>query len=152
MALCKGRSRAVVAVLFILAGVGLLAASQSDSSRPTVVIHVTSGPENLVAIERAYQMARAGLKEQRNVVLYFSQGGTQTAVRRFPREMRIDARSSYWQRFQDLIHEGARPVICGDSASLLGIQDGEFFQNTEITNDDRAIYRIKGTRATVWTF
>jgi len=146
----------IICVFTIVLGTVLVAGSDGRTSveprQATVVIHITSGPDQILAIERAYEMARGAILEGRRVVLFFGQAGTQVAVRRFPPELRIDQAPPQWQQLKKLVELGARPVVCGESAHLFGIRDAEFIPESEITNNDRSIFRISGPNATVWTF
>ncbi len=147
---------AIMCIFTLVLGTVLVAGSDdrasSEARQPTVVIHIASGPDQILAVERAYEMARGAMLEGRRVVIFFSQAGTQVAVRRYPPELRIDQAPPQWQQLKKLVELGARPVVCGESAHLFGIRDAEFFPDAEITNNDRAIFRISGVNATVWTF
>jgi predicted peroxiredoxin len=149
----------VVTVLFLFTiGAGLSWASQQrpaeqQSTTPqSVVIHITSGPDDIFSIMTALHLAEDARALGKRTIIMFSKAGARVPMVSTGWELRIGDEPPVRDILIDLQRRGVELIVCDFSARTLGIYDQEFLNGTFIANTNETLLRRMGTNAAVFTF
>jgi predicted peroxiredoxin len=143
---------AVLASIALMIGAAQQRAAAPTPTKPAVVIQFTSGPDDVFALTAGLGLAEDAVKDGRRVILFFSKGGARIPMRSLSFDLRIGHDQPVRQRLLALQQHGARLIICGHSAQLLGIYDAEFLDDTFIAETNRALLARMGDNAVVFTY
>lgn len=151
-------------IAFALAGVLLLGGGLAWSSQQqvsltarsapaqTIVIHITSGPDDLFGIMNGLHMAEDARNLGRRVIIMFSKGGARVPMVNTGWELRMGEQRPVRDILIELQDRGVDLIVCDFSATTLGIRDAEFISGTFIANTNETLLKRMGGNATVFTF
>jgi predicted peroxiredoxin len=146
----------IATILLVTAALSGAAAPQLESvtRSPTVVIQLTSGQDDMLALSSALRFAEDARDMGRTVILFFTKAGVRVPLLTMSPDLRFinEPQLTTQQRLLRLQEAGVQFVVCGHAAHMLGVRDHEFLPGTFITESNQAILRRTGSNAVVFTF
>lgn len=149
---------AVAALLAVLAG---SAAAQEDSARrpgrpvlrkPTLVINLTSGENDLHAVAMGLHFAEHGLADNREVVIFFNVKSPPLARKDLADSVRFGEMPSIKAMIAKLRESGAKMVVCPMCAEITGVKAEELAPGIEMIEDRKQIFDHLHVNSVVFTY
>ena len=151
----------IVATLCLIAGLAwsnqqrAAAQSATTPTQPnpqTIVVHITSGPDDIFSIMTGLHVAEDARNLGRRVIIMFSKAGARVPMASTGWELRIGDQPPVRDILIALQQRGVDLIVCDFSAATLGIYDQEFLSGTFIANTNETLLRRMGRNAAVFTF
>jgi predicted peroxiredoxin len=127
-------------------------ASAAVEEPATVVLNITSGPSNLVAVVTAFRIAEEAIADHRRVVLLFSLEGVNVPLKRFPPELRVGRERPVWRMLDDLVNSGAEVIVGRASLETMGLYDADFIPAAKIEPYAGNVFSRMSRNTTVFSF
>ena len=128
------------------------ASKSKPSSRPTIVISITTGADDLFKVMSAFHLAQDALEDGRRVILYFNAGGVTVPVKRLEHDLRLGDERPLWLMLQDLMRGGAEVVVAGEAARLMGMVVADFVPGSVIRPWSGKVFAMVDSNALVFTY
>lgn len=134
------------AVGFVLVFAAIAAASgacastgASDSGaggKPVLVINMTSGPANLHSAWMGLSLARHGLADGRDVIVFMNVAAPPLASDRIPGSVTFGS-ESIRDVLAEIIEGGGKVIVCPSCMELTGVKDSELLPGVELADRDK---------------
>ena len=111
----------VLAVSLVLLGAYITNAGDPgapDTQKPTLVINLTSGSEDLHALVMGLHFAEHGLADGREVVIFFNVKAPPLARKSLDDSVRFEGMPPVREMVADLLNQGAKMVVCPMCAGI----------------------------------
>jgi len=111
----------------------------TNVSRQTVVIHLSSGPDDVFAATLALRMAEEAMYEKKDVILYLDKRGVRLAQHERTDQLRLGDEDPLWFLLDNLAERGLEVIVCGESAYIQGLFPRDFMHYTFIADSPGTI-------------
>lgn len=126
-------------------------ASEQDTARPTLLLNVVSGKEDVHAVTMAMQLANHGLNDNRHVVLFLNVRGPELATKDLPDSFALGANPPVRKMLADLIAKGADVLVCPACAKVMGVKETEIVAGTKMATRE-TLFGNLDANAVVFTY
>jgi predicted peroxiredoxin len=123
-----------------------------DTQKPTLVINLTSGTEDLHAVVMGLHFAEHGLADGREVVIFFNVKAPPLARKSLDDSVRFEEMSPVREMIADLLKQGAKMVVCPMCAGITGVEADELAPGIEMIQDRKQIFDHMHTNSVVFTY
>lgn len=103
----------------------------TKASRSTVVLNITSGPDEVFRLLTAFHVAEDAVADGRHVVLFFNGRGVTVPLKRLSDELQLGRERTLWRVLQDLVQCGTEVLVARESVRALNLSDDEFIVETQ---------------------
>jgi predicted peroxiredoxin len=153
----KASLMSVSAVALIgLCAVALVANGQSEKSaaalKPTLIINLTSGQEDLHAVMMGLHFAEHGLADGRQVAVFFNVKAPPLAKKDLPDSVRFQELTPVRTAIADLLQQGAKMVVCPMCAEITGVEAEDLAPGIEMIADRGQIFDHMHANSVVFTY
>ena len=145
----------VLAVSLVLLGAYITNAGDpgaSDAQKPTLVINLTSGTEDLHAVVMGLHFAEHGLADGREVVIFFNVKAPPLARKSLDDSVRFEDLPPVREMVSDLLEQGAKVVVCPMCAGITGVETDELAPGIEMIEDRKQIFDHMHANSVVFTY
>jgi predicted peroxiredoxin len=131
---------ALVATSYMVFGQSRGGGSGSPLPRPNIIIHLSSGPDDIFASTLALRMAEEALNRNQRVTLYLDRRGVRIAQQMRTDELRLGNEDPLWFILDHLAERrGLEVIVCGESALIQGLYPRDFMHYTLIADTPATI-------------
>lgn len=142
-----------ISVLLVNACVSQAAdANPTDMHKPTLVINLTSGAEDLHAVVMGLHFAEHGLADGREVVIFFNVKAPPLARKELDEAVRFPDMPPVRTMIADLVKQGAKMVVCPMCAKITGVQADELAPGIEMIEDRKQIFDSLHANSVVFSY
>jgi len=127
------------------------ALASQNSARPTLLLNVISGKEDLHAVTMAMQLANHGLNDNRNVVLFLNVRGPELASRELSNAFAFGENPPVRKMLADLIANGAQVLVCPACAKVMGVKEDELVAGAKLATRE-SLFGNLDANAVVFTY
>ncbi len=145
----------VIAMSFLLLGVYITKADDTvvhDAERPTLIVNLTSGPDDLHAVVMGLHFAEHGLADAREVVIFFNVKAPPLARKTLDDSVRFKEMPPVREIVADLLKHGAKMVVCPMCAEITGVGADELAPGIEMIEDRKQIFDHMHANSVVFTY
>ncbi|HUU82078.1 MAG TPA: DsrE family protein [Phycisphaerae bacterium] len=125
-----------LAACVVLAGLGYVAytaqADQPQQDKPTIVINLTSGKEDLHSATMALELAGHGLKDGRAVIVFLNVRAPELADKNLPATCGLADKPAIRDTITNLMQEGATFLCCPSCMKVLGVQETDLIPGVKL--------------------
>lgn len=141
----------VAALAFFVGSQQRPALATQGSEKPTMVLNITSGKEDLHAVTMALQLAGHALNDGREVVLFFNVRAPEFARADLPDTFHFGENPPIKKMIADLIAGGAQPLVCPHCAAAMGVKETDFAPGMKMASRESLFGKL-GPDAVVFTY
>ncbi len=123
-----------------------------DRQKPTLVINLTSGVEDLHAVVMGLHFAEHGLADGRQVVVFFNVKAPPLARKTLDDSVRFKEMPPVRTMVADLLKQGAKMVVCPMCAEITGVETDELTPGIEMIKDRKQIFDHLHADSVVFTY
>ncbi|MCI0676645.1 MAG: DsrE family protein [Phycisphaerales bacterium] len=146
----------MAAVAVAMVGFGAFAfqstSAGSGGSAKTVVINVTTGPDEIMSVVTALHVAEDALDDGRHVVLFFNGRGVTVPVKRLHQDLSLGDERPLWVMLDELVGRGAEVLVARESARILNMADAEFMNGTQLGQWGGSVFCKMHGESVVFTY
>ena len=145
----------VLAISVCLVGALVINAHDSaspDTQKPTLVINLTSGTEDLHAVAMALHFAEHGLADGREVVIFFNVKAPPLARQELDHAVRFKEMPPVREMVSGLLKQGAKMVVCPMCAGITGVEADELAPGIDMIEDRKQIFDHLHADSVVFTY
>jgi len=110
---------------------------QVGQTPPTVLLNVTSGDEDLLAVTTAFHVAEHSLARGRTAVLFFNVRGPVIASKRLPETTKLGGDPPIRQQLAELIRKGAKVYVCPYCVKAAGLRKEDLVAGVELATPEK---------------
>jgi len=126
--------------------------SPAGEAKPTLVINLTSGKEDLHAVVMGFHLAEHGLADRREVVLFFNVKAPPLARKTLDESVRFEDLPPVRVMINGLIEKGAKILVCPMCAEITGVSADELAPGVTMIEDRRQLFDHLHADAVVFTY
>jgi predicted peroxiredoxin len=126
--------------------------TNATCQKPTLVINLTSGKEDLHAVVMAFHFAEHGLDDGREVVVFFNVASPPLASKNLDESVRFQEMPSVRSMIDGLLKKGAKMVVCPLCAKITGVTAEELAPGIEMIEDRGQIFDHLHSNAVVFSY
>jgi predicted peroxiredoxin len=148
-------SLTALAVSFLFLGVYITNADDAAApgrQKPTLVINLTSGPDDLHAVVMGLHFAEHGLADGREVVIFFNVKAPPLARKTLVDSVRFKEMPPVRDLITSLTAQGAKMVVCPMCAEITGVKAEELAPGIEMIKDRKQIFDHLHGDSVVFTY
>ncbi len=145
----------VLAASFLLLGAYVTRADHpaaTDGNKPTLVINLTSGSDDLHAVVMGLHFAEHGLADGREVVVFFNVKAPPLARKGLDDSVRFKEMPPVRDMVSGLLKQGAKMVVCPMCAEITGVEASELAPGIEMIKDRKQIFDHLHADSVVFTY
>jgi predicted peroxiredoxin len=145
----------VLAMSICLVADHVAIAHDSDSpeaQKPTLVINLTSGTEDLHAVVMGLHFAEHGLADGREVVVFFNVKAPPLARKELADTVKFKEMPPVRAMIVSLLEQGAKMVVCPMCAEITGVKAEELASGIDMIEDRKQIFDHLHANAVVFTY
>jgi predicted peroxiredoxin len=145
----------VLAISVCLVGAYVTNAHDSDlleTQKPTLVINLTSGTEDLHAVVMGLHFAEHGLADGREVVIFFNVKAPSLARKELADTVRFKEMPPVRALIADLLKQGAKMVVCPMCAEITGVEADQLAPGIDMIEDRKQIFDHMHGNSVVFTY
>jgi predicted peroxiredoxin len=139
----------------LAAGVGYLAhtarAQEEAGRKGLVVINLTSGKEDLHAVNMALELAGHALNDDREVIIFLNVRAPELASKSLPTTCGLAGKPPIPETLNQLMKRGAAVLCCPSCMQVLGVQETDLVPGVKLATREALFGRI-GERAVVFSY
>ncbi len=126
--------------------------TRSLPKKPTLVINLVSGEDNLHAVTMGLHFAEHGLADRREVVIFFNVKSPSLARKNLADNVRFKDKPSIKEMIAKLGQGGAKMVVCPMCAEVMGVKAGELAPGIEMIKEREQIFDYLHENSVVFTY
>ncbi|TWT76337.1 hypothetical protein CA13_68310 [Planctomycetes bacterium CA13] len=111
-----------------------------EGAKPTLVINLTSGPDDLHAVSMGLHFAEHGLADGREAVVFFNVKSPPLARKNLPDSVRFMDKEPVNKLITDLLEHGAKMFVCPMCAEITGVQKDELVPGIQLIEDRKQLF------------
>lgn len=147
----------------ILLAIGVLAATSyvvlgqdrtrsQTVPRQTIIIHLSSGPDDVFASTLALRMAEDALDQKKKAILFLDKRGVRLAKQERTDQLRLGDEDPLWFLLDTLARRGLEVIVCGESAFIQGLFPQDFMHYTFVADSPGTILQELDRNTVVFTY
>lgn len=148
------RTIAFVAAIALAASGGALlrdAYALQAQSKPSFMLNITSGKEDLHKVTMALQLAGHALDDGRDVTLFLNVRAPEFAHKNLSDTFVLRDNPPIKQMIADLMTRGAHVVVCPHCAEVMGVTEADLIPGAKLASRERLFGKL-GPDAVVFTY
>ncbi|MBN2476377.1 MAG: DsrE family protein [Pirellulales bacterium] len=151
---CVAAAVALATVALLLPNVARCAkdSPEGDSPKPTLVVNLTSGQDDLHAVVMAFHFAEHGLDDGREVVVFFNVASPPLACKNLDASVKFREMPPVRAMVAHLLNRGAKIVVCPLCAKITGVTAEELAPGIAMIKDRRQIFGHLHGEAVVFSY
>ena len=145
----------VLAISVCLVGAYVTNAHDSvspETQKPTLVINLTSGTEDLHAVVMGLHFAEHGLADGREVVIFFNVKAPPLARKELSDTVKFKETRPVRAMIADLLKQGAKMVVCPMCAEITGVEADQLAPGIDMIEDRKQIFDHMHFNSVVFTY
>ena len=145
----------VLAISVCLVGAYVTNAHDSvspETQKPTLVINLTSGTEDLHAVVMGLHFAEHGLADGREVVIFFNVKAPPLARKELSDTVKFKEMPPVRAMIADLLKQGAKMVVCPMCAEITGVEADQLASGIDMIEDRKQIFDHMHFNSVVFTY
>ena len=145
----------VLAISVCLVGAYVTNAHDSvspETQKPTLVINLTSGTEDLHAVVMGLHFAEHGLADGREVVIFFNVKAPPLARKELSDTVKFKEMPPVRAMIADLLKQGAKMVVCPMCAEITGVEADQLAPGIDMIEDRKQIFDHMHLNSVVFTY
>jgi predicted peroxiredoxin len=145
----------VLAISVCLVGAYVTNAHDSvspETQKPTLVINLTSGTEDLHAVVMGLHFAEHGLADGREVVIFFNVKAPPLARKELSDTVKFKEMPPVRAIIADLLKQGAKMVVCPMCAEITGVEADQLAPGIDMIEDRKQIFDHMHFNSVVFTY
>jgi len=145
----------VLAISVCLVGAYVTNAHDSvspETQKPTLVINLTSGTEDLHAVVMGLHFAEHGLADGREVVIFFNVKAPPLARKELSDTVKFKEMPPVRAMIADLLKQGAKMVVCPMCAEITGVEADQLAPGIDMIEDRKQIFDHMHFNSVVFTY
>jgi predicted peroxiredoxin len=123
-----------------------------ETQKPTLVINLTSGMEDLHAVVMGLHFAEHGLADGREVVIFFNVKAPPLARKELADTVKFKEMPPVRALIADLLKQGAKMVVCPMCAEITGVEADELAPGIDMIEDRKQIFDHLHGKSVVFTY
>jgi len=120
--------------------------------KPTLVINLTSGENDLHAVVMGLHFAEHGLADNREVVIFFNVKSPPLAKKNLADSVRFKEMPPVKEMIAKLLQGGVKMVVCPMCAEIMGVQAEELAPGIQMVEDRKQIFDHLHVNSVVFTY
>lgn len=144
----------IVAVGVLFGTVGCNAPTADPSSKaekPTIVLNLVSGEDDLHAVAMAFHLAEHSLADGRTTVLFFNVRAPYIASKKLSATAAFGQKPPLCQQLAELVKKGAKAYVCPFCAEAAGLGEKDLAEGVELATREKLFANLHGN-STVFTY
>jgi predicted peroxiredoxin len=126
--------------------------AEPPSRKPTLVINLTSGENDLHAVAMGLHFAEHGLADNREVVIFFNVKSPPLARKELPETVRFKDMPPIKEMIAKLHRDGVKMVVCPMCAEIMGVKAEELAPGIAMIKDRKQIFDHLHSNSVVFTY
>jgi predicted peroxiredoxin len=126
--------------------------TEAACQKPTLVINLTSGKEDLHAVVMAVHFAEHGLDDGREVVVFFNVASPPLASKDLDESVKFQDMPSVRSMIDGLLKKGAKMVVCPLCAKVTGVTAEGLVPGIDMIQDRGQIFDHLHGNAVVFSY
>jgi predicted peroxiredoxin len=123
----------------------------ATTDKPTIVLNITSGKEDLHAVAMALHLAGHSLADGRTTVLFFNVHAPAIAAKELADDVKFGDGLPIRQQVEELLKKGAKAYVCPFCVQSLGLKPDDFIPGIEMATRE-SLFSHLHTNTTVFTY
>ncbi len=141
----------VIVLIGVMAGALRSAEGEKRNDKPTIVLNVTSGREDLHAVTMAFQLAGHALDDGRVAVLFLNVRAPDLARRDLPESLVFHGNPPVRRMLEELIKQGAIVLVCPSCAKVMGVTKDDLIEGAQFATKE-SLFGTLGLNTAVFTY
>jgi len=141
-------SSALSVVIVILA---TLLASAAGAEKSTILINITSGPEDLHKATMALQLGGHALDDGRDLAIFLNVRSPVFAAKDCPAQLSFGKNPPVKTMLAALVKRGAKVHVCPHCMEALGITADDLIDGAQVTNREK-LFGLLGPNTHIFTY
>lgn len=150
------RRNIIAAVALALAGVSPLlppsalaqAAATVNAEKPTVVVNITRGEDDLHAVSMAIGLASSAIKAGRRSVIFLNVRAPSLAVADLPKSVKFGDFPPIREMLASFVADGGELYICGHCAAVWKVPESNFIKGAAMVQHDDLFKKLPAAALT----
>ncbi len=152
---------ALVPLVAVLAGCGRPAVDSAEASKappkpaaekPTLVINLTSGEDDLHAVMMGLHLAEHGVAAERQTVVFFNVKAPPLARKELADTVRLGDMMPVGEMIAKLQKDGVTMLVCPMCAEVMGVEADQLAEGIKMIEDRMQLFDHLHAGATVFTY
>ncbi|TWU37749.1 hypothetical protein Q31b_45380 [Novipirellula aureliae] len=149
------KSLVVVTTLLVFSTMATSQAADTttlDVSKPTLVINLTSGPDDLHAVSMGLNFAGHGIADGREVVVFFNVKSPPLARKDLADSVRFQDKEPIHTLITDLLKNGAKMFVCPMCAEITEVSEDQLTPGIELIKDRKQLFDYLHSNSVVFSY
>jgi predicted peroxiredoxin len=148
----------IMLIVLVLAATSYMVFGQDRGRSPsatqqTIIIHLSSGPDDVFASTLALRMAEDALDQRKKVILFLDKRGVRLAQHDRTDQLRLSDEDPLWFILDTLARRsGFDVIVCGESACIQGLFPRDFMHYVFIADSPGTILQHIDRNTVVFTY
>lgn len=121
----------------------VLGQERGETRQQTIIIHLSTGPDDVFASTLALRMAEEALDQRKDVILFLDRRGIRLAKQERTDQLRLGDEDPLWFMLDRLARRrGLEIIVCGESAYIQGLFPRDFMHYTVVADSPATILNM----------